>query len=713
MGTPAYMAPEQLKREAVGPPADLFALGLVLYEMAAGRLPMPGVSLGSALASGLASDLATRVPPLPNVSRGLNTLIMQLLEAAPERRPATAAEVRDRLERLAQDLRSNPARRRAPWVAGWLLLAALAGAGLWRTVAPKVDTGARLVPARITKPVTLPGDKKDPAFSPDGRSVAFSWTGEQGDHYDIYVTRGGGQTPIRLTQGPGSDISPAWSRDGSQIAFLRLRSVSKASLLVVPSEGGPERLVREIALSENFHRAMRPLLTWAPDGTGIVYTASDPESGRASLYVTDLQGGGARKLFDSGGEGIWGNTSPAFSADGKWLAYSEVYGPLQAGLYVRPVSAGMESFGEPIRVPGTNDSPTGSPVWAPDGKRLLFRQGGSIFQWTAGGASEHVYVSSAGLEAMSATWGTAGEPRLVAAENPYKELRAVLLKPGGLAAAGDSVPFAPSATNESSPKFSPDGKWLLFLGSRSGAAEIWVADTNGRNPRQVTHLNTTVIGYPHWSPDSRHIAFHSWIAGKPQIYTIDLGRSPSAAGGGQADDGVKKITDSAFGFFMHTWSGDGKYVYVNGATAAGGVFRVPVDGGLPEPQNFDAGPSVVTPDGHSLVYGKINRPGLFRRSLDGGPENNPEEKLVDDYMAPGNDLNAFADGVYYISWNGESKPRAIRFYSYAQKQSVDILSLSGVIPTPADLAVTPDRRRLVYKLLSGLGTELTLIEFQR
>lgn len=85
---------------------------------------------------------------------------------------------------------------------------------------------------------------------------------------------------------------------------------------------------------------------------------------------------------------------------------------------------------------------------------------------------------------------------------------------------------------------------------------------------------------------------------------------------------------------------------------------------------------------------------------------------MDDYKPPGDDLNPFPDGVYYISWNGDGQRRSIRFYSYAQKKSVDIFVLPGPVGSPQDLAVSPDRLQMVYHQLSSLGTDLSVIEFE-
>jgi serine/threonine-protein kinase len=100
-GTPAYMSPEQVAGRIAGPAADLFSLGLILYEMVTGRPPIPGASLGRTLESG---GQGFEFPPLSRLCKhapaGLCPLVMSMLEREPERRPKSAIEVRERLANL-------------------------------------------------------------------------------------------------------------------------------------------------------------------------------------------------------------------------------------------------------------------------------------------------------------------------------------------------------------------------------------------------------------------------------------------------------------------------------------------------------------------------------------------------------------------------------------------------------------------------------------
>jgi serine/threonine-protein kinase len=129
IGTPTYMAPEQAMGLAVDPRTDLYTLGVMLYQMASGRVPFDAVmteSMRLAHAHETPRPITSLVPDLPPA---LARLIMQLLEKEPEARPATAAEVTARLDRcLPADAASRA--RRTWWLAALAAAVIVAGAGI-------------------------------------------------------------------------------------------------------------------------------------------------------------------------------------------------------------------------------------------------------------------------------------------------------------------------------------------------------------------------------------------------------------------------------------------------------------------------------------------------------------------------------------------------------------------------------------------------------
>lgn len=101
LGTPAYMAPEQLAGDNASPASDTYALGVMLYELLTGRLPFPASSLGELLRAVSAGDPAPLGHWRPDLPQGLEAVISALLRREPRARPASLSMVADTLERWA------------------------------------------------------------------------------------------------------------------------------------------------------------------------------------------------------------------------------------------------------------------------------------------------------------------------------------------------------------------------------------------------------------------------------------------------------------------------------------------------------------------------------------------------------------------------------------------------------------------------------------
>ena len=119
------------------------------------------------------------------------------------------------------------------------------------------------------------------AFSPDGSRIAFAGKGDAASEttgFDLYVRALGSETLLRLTRHPSEAISPAWSPDGTQIAFYRLAGAD-TGIYVVPALGGPERKLRSTRLPSRAFSPVRliPVIRWSPDGKWIALADELPE----------------------------------------------------------------------------------------------------------------------------------------------------------------------------------------------------------------------------------------------------------------------------------------------------------------------------------------------------------------------------------------------------------------------------------------------------
>ena len=133
------------------------------------------------------------------------------------------------------------ARRTWIWLgASFVALAMAVGVWLFRGSPGKPQAVPEMIPL-----TTYAGSEKSPSFSPDGNQVAFSWNGEKQDNYDIYVKLIGSPTFHQLTKDSADDLSPAFSPDGQSIGFVRVAK-ERSTFIVIPSIGGPERVVAEV-----------------------------------------------------------------------------------------------------------------------------------------------------------------------------------------------------------------------------------------------------------------------------------------------------------------------------------------------------------------------------------------------------------------------------------------------------------------------------------
>src|SRR6202011_1665114 len=146
-----------------------------------------------------------------------------------------------------------------------LAVVVLAAAGVtWYLVRTAAKPEAAV---KVTPLTTYPGSERSPTFSPDGTQVAFSWNGEKQDNYDIYVKMvDSGSPPLRLTTNPEPDGKPAWSPNGRHIAFVRGKGVYLISPL-----GGPERKLCELHTMGQLDRFRDEGsdLSWTPDSKSL------------------------------------------------------------------------------------------------------------------------------------------------------------------------------------------------------------------------------------------------------------------------------------------------------------------------------------------------------------------------------------------------------------------------------------------------------------
>lgn len=216
-----------------------------------------------------------------------------------------------------------------------------------------------------------------PSWSPDGSSILFVST--RGKRYNVYSVPFAGGEPRKMTNSDGGSRFAAYSPDGKKIAFYSNRErpteLYGYNLYVMDAEGETTpNSARKI--TNSMGSPGHPV--WSPDGTTLAYVAKTYEADKqntmegnilfAKYHVWTMPSGGGAERQRTGGtingepvEETW----PAWSPDGKWIAFSRMVGTTKRDIWVLEVSTGNA-------YPLTNAGDCGKPTWSADGKSLYY-----------------------------------------------------------------------------------------------------------------------------------------------------------------------------------------------------------------------------------------------------------------------------------------------------------------------------------------------------
>ncbi|MCW5978906.1 MAG: serine/threonine-protein kinase [Bryobacteraceae bacterium] len=709
IGTPRYMSPEQARGQKLDARTDIFSLGAVLYELSAGRPCFAGETTADVLASLVSPESKSVSASLERAPEPLKNVLRKALEQDRDRRYPTMqefgrdlAELRSRLTPAGQtgsaairepSARTGPpasvARSRRAVLA--LALAAVAGLAFivyrWTGGSPASNTP----PPRVSPITSFPGSKDFATFSPDGSQIAFAWNGNDGSRMrDIYVKVIGAGEPLRLTKSPEDDSLPAWSPDGRYIAFLRdlaATGIPQEAVFLIPALGGSERRIVDAGTG----------VGWSPDGKTLALVRRTEGQDGGGIFLLTL-GTGEQKQITSPkphSDGL-----PAFSPDGKWIAFSRNFSSAWREIFVVPARGGA------ARQLTFDRSPTYGLTWTADSREIVFssNRGGGDSLWrvaVTGGAPAPISVAQ--KTAFFPTISRQGD-RLAYTES-FLDVNIYRYESEGFGQGDAPGPFGEpraliqSSREDTSPSLSPDGERVVFHSKRTGSDELWVSSRGGGNLVQLTSFGGPPTGTPRWSPDGRWIAFDSRPAGSADIFTI------SAEGGTP-----RQLTSEAANDILPAWSPDGKWIFfISNRTGSDQIWRMPSEGGAArQVTRGGAREALVSADGSILYYTRWGS-GIWSVPLEGGAET----------VVPGLEhavstraWGVVEQGIYFGSkqWEDDSRP-AIRFFSFRTRKVTRLAPLESEpywnAPT---LALSADGRSLLYARLDHVVNDIMLIE---
>jgi Tol biopolymer transport system component len=698
LGTVAYMSPEQAQAKRLDARSDIFAFGSLLYEMVTGRRAFQRDTKISTLAAIIHQEPAPLAAETP---RDLEKIITRCLRKDPARRLQTMADLKVALEELKEESDSGklaaetpPRPRRRSWAAaGIVALFLMAVVAAWLYLRK---------PAHDQEPKTTvftsyAGLQFWASFSPDGNQVAFTWSGEKQNNYDIYVKVIGTQNPLRLTTHRGADGYPAWAPDGRSIAFLRMTSERTAAIYTVAPLGGSERKIADVAVSNFWY--LGGGLCWSRDGKWILSSDADSPGKPVHIVLVSSETGEKRKL--TSGEGL-GESNPALSPDSRTLAFSRRLTDAQSALFLLSLDAELKP-----KAPERQLRPAGpynlTPAWTPDGKSLVFTSAGS--DWINSARLWRVSISG---DSLPAPIPQAADGSVAPAVSPQgKRLvftryfhdsniwRIDVSSPGGQA--GPPHQIVASTREDRYPILSPDGGRIAFESSRSGGYGIWLANADGSNPQPLIADPSYWSGHPAWSPDGRTIAFETTKDKQAEIYLINPeGGAP------------RRLTNHPSDDVAPSWSRDGKWIYFSSyRTGRFEVWRVPAAGGEAVQLTRNSGHAArESPDGRTLFFERYRPtstadwPSLWKMPANGGEESKVLDRVSSQNWSLG------GQGLWLITW--DLGGQAVHFLEFATGQIRKIAPIGKLWALGLD--VSPDGRIIFYSQIDSRGTELILVE---
>ncbi len=249
------------------------------------------------------------------------------------------------------------------------------------------------------------------------------------------------------------------------------------------------------------------------------------------------------------------------------------------------------------------------------------------------------------------------------------------------------------------PEFSPDGKRIAFVSTRSGHHEIWVCDREGRNLIQLTSFGGPHAGSPRWSPDGRMVAFD----GRP-MRSSDADIYVTKVDG----DLSRRLTTGTSEDVVPCWSEDGRWIYF-GSTRSGDwqLWKIRAEGGNALPVTNKGGFVIVAVKNGFIYYIKNMIAAIWRMPEEGGKE----EVVLDTSELHYSRYSAVVDqGIYSLDLSA-GNPRTINFMNLATRRADRVAALNGqpLVWEPG-ITVSADGRWMLYAQVDQDARDIMLVE---
>jgi eukaryotic-like serine/threonine-protein kinase len=572
LGTAAYMSPEQARGKPADRRSDVWAFGVVLFEIVAGCRPFGGEEISDTLASILKTEPDWTALP-PQTPSAIHRLLYRCLEKDPRRRLQHFGDARleiDETQRApveaANVVHREPSRAKQ---LAWMLAVALAA------IAVGVMAGRRMGDAPAASEVrldisTMPTNMVTSfAISPDGRAIVLNGNGPRGGQLWIRTLD---STAVRPLPGTESGQFPFWSPDGKSIGFFVDNQLKRLDV----DGGQPQRLASVVTPAGG---------TWNSDGT-ILYVPND----NAGIRRISAAGGNSTEVTPRRSPSL-AIRLPQFLPDGRRFIFYVARGGEPRGVYVGELGS------EAIRRVADADLPAAfgaGHLWLIRERTLFAQRFDPATAQTIGPVIRVADSVGAGLIGAALSVSNAGPVAFRAFEGQGTRHLTWFDRSGrALGTVGDEGGLV------SNPASSADGQRVVVQRTVQDNTDLWIVDLR-RNVSTRLTFDPGIDSMPIWSPDGTRIAFNT--PGGRALYVIKRVD-------GTGDDEPLRLPSGGGTKILCDWSPDGRFIlykHLDDATSTNDLWAMPVSSGLaPIPivrTPADERDGQFSPDGKWVAY---------------------------------------------------------------------------------------------------------------
>ncbi len=485
IGTPHYLSPEQAQGLALTPASDIYALGVVLYQMLAGQVPFSSDTPMKVVLDHIHTPPPSLLSRRSDLPPTVDQVVQRALAKQPDQRFASTNELAQALEHAwsaasppqppaGVDLHNQPTQ-------------------LWQSASQPAPPDVRPQPmpvptAKHPQPMSA-SDHPAVATTPGGRPP---WLLLLGGLLALLLLGG-----VLLTLGERAARQPDALPDPTVPPVPGATTVPEATAVSAPTTV-PEATAVPAAASP------------APDvpvPTGqLVFTSQ--RDGDWDIYAMNVADSNPRNLTNNNVDDF----APVWSPDGRTVAFHS-YLDGDEEVYV------MDADGSNLRKLTNNFVNDREPTWSPDGQQIAFWSDSNgtwdIFVMNADG-SERRRLTTAFADDFDPDWSPDGQS-IIFSSNRSGNDDIYMVN----VATGTEQQLTDHPANDRYPAWSPDGERIAFMSERTGNGEIYLMGADGRNERNLTE-HPTWDTQPTWSPDGRFIAFTSNRDDNDEIYVMGV-----------------------------------------------------------------------------------------------------------------------------------------------------------------------------------------------